>query len=40
MMDYARGWMNGWMDGGRWTWVVGVIAVVLLAALIGRASRK
>jgi len=31
MMNHAIGWMNGWISGGTWTWVVfGALVVVLL----------
>jgi uncharacterized integral membrane protein len=35
------GWLNGWMGGGMWVWtVVGILLVILLAVLIGRATEK
>jgi hypothetical protein len=31
MMNQTIGWMNGWISGGMWTWVVfGALVVVLL----------
>jgi len=33
--------MNSWMGGGMWVWtVVGILLVILLAVLIGRATKK
>jgi ABC-type phosphate transport system auxiliary subunit len=42
MMNHTGGWMNGWMGGGgMWIWVAtGVLAVVLLAVMIGKFSRN
>jgi uncharacterized membrane protein len=41
MMNHTNGWMGGWMGGGMWIWtVIGVLVVILLAVLIGRATKK
>jgi len=41
MMNHTEGWMTGMMDGGMWVWtVIGVLVVVLLAALIIKLSKK
>jgi uncharacterized membrane protein len=40
-MNHGYGWMNGWMGGGMWIWVViGVLVVGLLVVAIMRLSRK
>ena len=41
MMNHTEGWMCGMMGGGMWIWtVIGVLVVVLLAALIVKLSKK
>lgn len=43
MMNQGSGWMNhgGWMGGGMWLWAtIGVLVIVLLVVLIGKASKK
>ena len=41
MMNHTEGWMSSMMGGGMWIWtVIGVLVVVLLAALIVKLSKK
>jgi uncharacterized integral membrane protein len=41
VMKHPDGWMNRWLGGGMWAWtMVGILLVILLAVLIGRATRK
>ncbi|WP_282957367.1 hypothetical protein [Methylovulum psychrotolerans] len=41
MMNHTKGWMTDMMGGGMWVWtVIGVLVVVLLAALIIKLSKK
>ncbi len=46
MMNHGYGGMGGWMGGwrgggGMWLWtVIGVLVVILLAALIVKVSQK
>ena len=41
MMSDIQGHMGGWMGGGKWTWTVtGLVVVVLLVVLINVVSKK
>ena len=41
MMNHTQGWMTGGMGAGVWIWtVIGVLVVILLAALISKLSKK
>lgn len=41
MMNQTNGSMNGWMDGGMWTWSIsGILLVVILLLVIKQVSKK
>lgn len=40
-MNHADGWMNNWMGGGMWIWVVvGTVVVFMLVVAIIKLSKK
>jgi hypothetical protein len=41
MMNHADGWMNGWMGGGAWIWlVICALMLVVLVVALNRRSKK
>ncbi|MEO6594739.1 MAG: hypothetical protein ABIP94_08300 [Planctomycetota bacterium] len=40
-MNHSDGWMDGWMGGGPWIWlVVGLLLGGLVIALLRKRSRE